>query len=167
MPTLAPADSVFLYIGTLRQIDLSAIPTGRYPFPLAQMLSQVTSDRLSLAGQQIQAGDQLIANQEYRSAISRHYYSMYHAARAIVFAHHRGDDFQKHIDLPRNLPPSWVDVALREAQLTNARLLRNQADYDPYPAPLAAWEAEARALRVTASDFVSACEDFALLNGHI
>jgi uncharacterized protein (UPF0332 family) len=167
MPTLAIADSMFLYVGTLRKSDLSSIPSGRYPLPMGRMIAQVVSDRLSLAGQQIQAGDQLITNLEFRSAISRHYYSMYHAARAIVFAHHVGDDFQKHMDLPRNLPSILTDVTLRETQLTNARLLRNQADYDPYPAQLSEWEPDARALSVTASDFVGGCEDFALSNGYI
>jgi uncharacterized protein (UPF0332 family) len=167
MPVLAITDSVFLYVGTLKKTDMAAIPAGRYPFPMARMISRVVSDRLTLAGQHIQAGDQLIAGLEFRSSISRHYYAMYHAARAIVFAHNGGDDFQKHIDLPRNLPSTWSNVTLREAQLADARFLRNQADYDPYPAQLIEWEADARALSVTASDFVNACEDYALMNGHI
>jgi uncharacterized protein (UPF0332 family) len=157
MPTLAIADSM----------DLGSIPNGRYPFPLPRIFGQITSDRLSLSGQQIKAGDRLIANMEFRSAISRHYYSMYHAARAIVFVNHGGDDFQQHTVLSRNLPPTLTDYALRESQLTDARLLRNQADYDPYPAQLIDWEGDARSLSVTASEFVGACEDFALTNGYI
>jgi uncharacterized protein (UPF0332 family) len=167
MPQLAIADSMFLYIGTLSSVDFASIPAGRYPLPMTRMVSQITSDRLSLAGQQIQAGDQLILNEEFRSAISRHYYSMYHAARAIVFADNGGDDFQKHFELPRHLPSTLQDASKRETQLTNARLLRNQADYDPYPAQLTEWEPDARALSVIASEFVSGCEDFALTNGHI
>ena len=167
MPTLAISDSMLLYIGTLTQHGIASIPSGRYPLPVSRMLSQVTSDRLWLAGEQLKAGDHLVAHSEFRSARSRHYYAMYHSARAIVFASYGGDDFQSHQKLPRNLPVAMADVVLRESQLSDARLLRNQADYDPYPAKQPDWEPDARALGVTASEFVSACEDFALMNGHV
>jgi uncharacterized protein (UPF0332 family) len=167
MPTLTITDSVLLYVGTLTQANITSIPSGRYSLPMPRMIGQITSDRLWLAGDQIKAGDHLVLNGEFRSAISRHYYAMYHSARAIAFAHHGGDDFQSHHNLPRNLPSSLTDVLLRETQLNDARLLRNQADYDPYPSKQHEWEADARALGVVASEFVNACEDFALVNGHL
>jgi hypothetical protein len=58
-------------------------------------------------------------------------------------------------------------VVLREAELTDARLLRNQADYDCYPVGHASWEMDARALAATAAAFLVAFEDFALTNGHV
>jgi uncharacterized protein (UPF0332 family) len=165
MPSLAIADSVLLYVGTLTKVDLASIPNGRYPLPVSRMMLQVTSDRLSLAGEQLLSGDRLVLDNQFRSAISRHYYAMYHAARAIVFGDFGGDDFQRHSQLPRHLPPSMTNVLQRETELTDARLLRNQADYDPYPSPPKGWEADSRAIATIASGFVGACEDFALMNG--
>ena len=82
----------------------------------------------------------------YRSCISRNYYAMYHGARAVVFGTHFGDDFEAHSALPRNLPSSLPSRVLRETELTDARLLRNQADYDSYPQSENDWEVDARQL---------------------
>ncbi|MFG2538719.1 HEPN domain-containing protein [Streptomyces sp. NPDC048511] len=130
-------------------------------------MRQVVADRLLLAGEKLRAGDHLLIGGEHRSAISRHYYAMYQAARAIVFAETGGDDYERHNILPRNLPPSLEDSAKREAELTNARLLRNQADYDVYPLSDSDWETDARSLASTAANFVQICETFASTNGHI
>ncbi len=54
-----------------------------------------------------------------------------------------------------------------EADLTNARFLRNQADYDCYPMSLQSWEDDARALAAAAAKFLNSCENFALTNGYI
>ncbi|MFI0999990.1 HEPN domain-containing protein [Streptomyces galbus] len=130
-------------------------------------MQQVVVDRLLLAGEHLRAGDKLLFDAQYRSAISRHYYAMYHAARAIVFAENRGDDYERHNVLPRNLPPGLPDSATRESELTDARLLRNQADYDAYPLNETEWEDDARTLAVTAANFLQACESFASTNGYI
>lgn len=168
MPHLTTADSFLLFIATLKKVDISNMPSGqRYPLPLTEMVGQVVSDRLALAGTQLVTGDKLVFDLQYRASISRHYYAMYHAARAITFAFHVGDDYQAHRILPRNLPSTLTDVAKREVQLTDARLLRNLADYDPYPTSQSDWESDARQLSVVASEFCQACEDFALQNGYI
>ncbi|MEU5609477.1 HEPN domain-containing protein [Streptomyces sparsogenes] len=130
-------------------------------------MQQVVVDRLLLAGEHLRAGDHLLFSTQYRSSISRHYYAMYHAARAVVFAANRGDDYERHNVLPRNLPTALQDSAVRESELTNARLLRNQADYDVYPLNESEWEGDARALSVTAANFLQACESFASTNGYI
>ena len=92
---------------------------------------------------------------------------MYHAARSIVYADFGGDDHEKHSVLPRKLPAHLPDIILREQQLTGARLLRNEADYDVYPSSLSEWEDDARALATIAAEFVQACEDFALDKGYV
>lgn len=92
---------------------------------------------------------------------------MYQAARAIVFGENKGDDHERHNILPRNLPASIDNPAARETELVNARLMRNQADYDVYPIGEADWENDARALAVTAANFVQTCDSFALTNGYI
>ena len=169
MPVITSTDLVLLHISTSKSAAISALPTGggRYPFPLAQLLQQVVIDRLLLAGEHLRSGDHLLLSSQYRSAISRHYYAMYHAARAIVFAENRGDDYERHNVLPRNLPPTLPNSAARESELIDARLLRNQADYDTYPLNESEWATDARALAVTAANFLQECESFASTNGYI
>jgi uncharacterized protein (UPF0332 family) len=169
MPDVKPLDLLMRHISTCKHADLAAMPLkgGKYPFPVALLIQQATSDRLILAGEHLRAGDQLIFSNQYRSAISRHYYAMYHAARSIVYADFRGDDHERHNVLPRHLPTKLPDLAMREQQLTVARLLRNEADYDVYPFSMAEWELDARQLAITATDFVKACEDFALIEGYV
>jgi uncharacterized protein (UPF0332 family) len=113
------------------------------------------------------AGDELLLRLQFRSSISRHYYAMYHAARAVTFGTIAGDDHERHSVLPRNLPATFDDPPRREAELTSARLLRNLADYDPYPTNHPEWEPDARHLASTASDFLQACDSLAKTNGLI
>jgi uncharacterized protein (UPF0332 family) len=169
MPTVKPTDQVLLHISTCKQAELAAHPTtgSRHPFPLAQLVQQVISDRLTLAGEKLRAGDQLIFDLQFRSAISRHYYAMYHAARAIVFAETKGDDYQQHRVLPRHLPQGLPDMRKHEQELVDARLLRNEADYDLYPIASSDWEKDARKQAVIAAEFVQICETFALANGYV
>lgn len=169
MPVVSPNDQILLFMSNCKAAQLAALHTGppRYPFPVNSMMRQVVSDRLALAGEHLRAGDQSLLTLQFRSAISRHYYAMYHSARAIVYAVAKGDDHERHSNLPRNLPATMQRQVQRESELTAARLLRNEADYDPYPAGASDWEPDARSLAVTAPEFVQACEDFALANGLI
>ncbi|MET8715881.1 hypothetical protein ABZV52_22275 [Streptomyces sp. NPDC004735] len=169
MPAVTLADQMLLHISTSKSATISALPSGgsKYPFPTAQLLQQVVSDRLLLAGGHLRAGDALLFSSQYRSAISRFYYAMYQAARAIAFAETKGDDHERHNILPRKLPAALGNLPVREAELVDARLLRNQADYDVYPVSEPDWEQDARGLSATAANFVQTCESFALTNGYI
>ena len=169
LPNVSLIDQMLLHVSTCKiaQISLLSNSTGRSPMPVNAMMIRVVSDRLGLAGEHLRAGDYFLQASQFRSAISRHYYAMYHAARAITFGVVGGDDHQQHSVLPRNLPQSLPSVAALEIELTDARLLRNMADYDPYPVSIGDWEADARRLSSTAASFVSECEDFALGNGLI
>ena len=124
-------------------------------------------DRLLLASEHLRAGDHLFFSFQFRSAIRQDHHAMYHAARSIVFAETRGDDYERHNIIARHLPPALPDQALRRQQLTEARLLRNQADYDVYPFTVSEWEPDSRRLAITAADFVHTCEDFALDKGYV
>lgn len=92
---------------------------------------------------------------------------MYQAARAVTFAETKGDDHERHNILPRNLPANIGNRTARESELVNARLLRNQADYDVYPISESDWESDARALSAAAANFVQIADSFALTNGYI
>jgi len=52
---------------------------------------------------------------------------MYHAARAVVYLAHQGDDHQEHDQLYKNLPDDFLDVAVWKNELKDARLKRNEA----------------------------------------
>lgn len=99
------------------------------------VLLAVSSDRYRLASQfLLSARKALKANPpQYRSAISRAYYAMYHSARAVVYVENRGDDYQDHSKLSQYIPDDFPGVDIWRNKLRAARLLRNRCDYDPYP----------------------------------
>jgi len=74
-----------------------------------------------------------LAAPNYRLAINRFYYAMYHSMRAVVYHHHGGDDHEKYSVLPTKVPPGFVDSAIWQNNIKSAREFRNNADYDPYP----------------------------------
>jgi hypothetical protein len=90
------------------------------------LLCVVATDRWRLARNfRLQAKKMMSpANSNFRSAISRFYYSMYHAMRASVFIDKEGDDHEEHSKLPLQVPmdfdPMGVDWQIK---LKDARLL--------------------------------------------
>lgn len=170
VPKVSPTDTLLLALSTSKAVDIQQIvlPKGKHgSVQMSDLLRQVASDRFRLASSHLQSADTLLTSFAFRSCISRNYYAMYHAARAVVFGSHVGDDFEPHSVLPRNLPAAMPHRVQRESELTDARLLRNQADYDAYPQSERDWEADARQLGALAPEFVQACEDYALQNGLI
>lgn len=156
-------DALLGYISTLTIADIASFPKkGRHAPPTERAIRQVTQDRLAFAGQHLATADQLLLDAHFRSSISRHYYAMYHAARAITFAAWQGDDHQQHSVIAGKLPNDLPDQAARAAELTYARSLRNEADYDIYPTRELVWESDARDLATVAAKFVRECEDFAV-----
>lgn len=169
MPTITILEGMLRHVATSKASAIVALSGSgnRNPFPVVDVVRQVASDRLGMAGAHLRAADQLLQSGIFRASISRHYYAMYHTARAVVFAATQGDDHQQHGVVARQLPSTLPDKALREAQLTDARLLRNEADYDPYPMSEALWAGDAQALGAIASEFISELEEFALTTGLI
>lgn len=160
---------MLLHISTCKKDELAglSVSNSRYAMPVPELIKQATIDRLMLASEHLRIGDHMIATNMYRASIGRNYYAMYHAARAVAFASHGGDDHERHRHLPRNLPAALPDRPSREIELIDARLLRNQADYDPYPLNDVEWIEDARSLASTAAMFVNACETFANEGGLI
>ena len=97
---------------------------------------------------------------QFRSAISRFYYAMYHAARACVFLENQGDDFQEHTVLPSHLPAQLDSAIDWSLKLNEARLLRNRADYESYPKSIYAWRQHAEEIRVDTSALLRASKLF-------
>ncbi|MFI2557919.1 HEPN domain-containing protein [Nocardia farcinica] len=123
---------------------------------IADLRQQACADRLTLAASFLDAADKLRRARpgQYRSAISRYYYSMYHAARSVVYFAHGGDDHEKHSVLPTKLPNDFPSSSYWQNELKNARQNRNSADYDPYPTSWKHWQNLAKALSTTAPNFL-------------
>lgn len=104
---------------------------------------QVAADRLRLAIELRRSGNICIRSKSklFRDAISRYYYSMYHALRAVAFIHHAGDDHEAHSVLPTKIPQDLANAGKWANLLKSAREHRNRADYDPYPRGRASWSA--------------------------
>jgi len=142
------AEGVHLTSSTSRSID--------------DLRQQACSDRLVLARGLLATGNKLLRVRppQYRSAISRYYYCMYHSVRAVVYFVHGGDDYQPHSELPAQLPVDFVDSALWINALKDARSHRNDADYDPYPSSLASWRVVAADLAANAQSLLTESEQY-------
>lgn len=106
------------------------------------------ADRWRLAIQHRRHGNKLLVTSPplYRNAVSRYYYAMYHAIRACSYIAHGGDDYQEHRMLPQQIPQDFAPGDDWQTKLKNARALRNQADYDPYPKSDRAFKSDALSL---------------------
>jgi uncharacterized protein (UPF0332 family) len=120
-----------------------------------QLLEHAAKDRFKFAQQTLQCARWALKQPrpQYRTGLSRSYYSMYHAARAVIFFVEEGDDYEAHQELPRHLPGDFPDRARWENEIKTARFERNRADYDPYP------KAD-RAFASTATSTFSVAESF-------
>jgi uncharacterized protein (UPF0332 family) len=102
---------------------------------IEELRQRSTADRWGLARAFRRQGDRMMVATPplYRDALSRYYYSMYHAMRAVVFFTHGGDDHQEHSKLPGFTPGDFPQAMLWQNALKDARTKRNSADYDAYP----------------------------------
>lgn len=124
--------------------------------PIRDIVLEAASDRWRLACKHRSEGNKLLRIEppRYRSAISRFYYSMYHAMRASVYLFYEGDDYQEHIKLPQHIPADFPGAGWQQI-LKDARLARNAADYDPYPIiGSGGWKKQALELRVRAGELI-------------
>jgi hypothetical protein len=150
--------------GTIAQLASLPPSIGRR-FHTTTLIGQIVSDRLELAGNHLRTGDTLAQSASYRSAISRYYYAMYHAGRAICFGYHKGDNYQSYSALPSHLPPPLPNLSRWQNELDDARLVRNMADYDLYPRATSDWKDDSTSLAVSAAEFLIECEEYAMNNG--
>ena len=102
---------------------------------LDELRDRATADRLDLARRFLRRAERMVRLSPplYRDAVSRLYYSMYHAWRALVFFTHGGDDYEKHSELSLRSPPGFPNEDVWKNRLKVARLERNKVDYDAYP----------------------------------
>ncbi|MEU9965131.1 HEPN domain-containing protein [Streptomyces malaysiensis] len=129
---------------------------------ITDLQQQACLDRIELAKNFLIAGDKLMKARPalYRSAVSRYYYAMYHAARAVAYFYHGGDDHESHSKLPKAIPGDFADSAVWQNQLKDARSRRNEADYDPYPTDTHSWRRVAKDLQVKAPSLLSLADTY-------
>lgn len=100
-----------------------------------------------------------------RLCVSRSYYAMYHSARAVVYFSHGGDDHEEHSKLPNHIPPDFPSHTHWQNALKNARLKRNEADYDPYPLTDSAFKNDASTQLVLAQQLVKSAKAYLKTKG--
>lgn len=120
-----------------------------------QLKLRVSKDRLRLAKDHLNdaAHAYSATPRRPRASISRSYYAMYHAARAVTYLSFGGDDHEEHSVLPTRFPSDFPDSDNWKNKLKNARLERNKADYDPYPKRNADFEESCETLMQDAKSF--------------
>ncbi|MEZ6103801.1 MAG: hypothetical protein R3E01_33055 [Pirellulaceae bacterium] len=128
---------------------------------------KATADRWKLALDHRREGRRLwhLTSPPYRAIVSRYYYVMYHAMRAVCFFNHGGDDFEAHSKLPQNIPIDFPSRATWQNNLKIARLTRNAADYDPYPKSLAVWKSDAKRIKTDAESLIKVVRTYLISRG--
>jgi uncharacterized protein (UPF0332 family) len=134
---------------------------------LEELRSRGTADRLELAVRFRRQADRMVQIRPplYRDAVSRYYYSMYHAMRAVVFYVEYGDDYQEHSELPKRTPKDFPTASLWQNTLKDARERRNAVDYEPYPKSDAAVRKTAEAMRLQAADLIRTSRSYLKTKG--
>ena len=160
-------DSELLLISKAKQEKLKNYSEGvslaaRSGKSIEELRVKVAKDRLALAQQQLIAAKKAIDSTSSlsRTAVSRAYYAMYHAARAATYISFGGDDHEEHSKLPTQLPDDFPDVQNWKIKIKNARLDRNRADYDPYPKKDSEFKECAETLYADARSFLRSAKDY-------
>ena len=100
--------------------------------PVQKLLTGVVTDRMSLAQQYLAFAQDIPLESEFhgRQVISRGYYAMHHAARAVIFASKR-QDITSHEGVIKEI----VRILGQElARILVGQLdLRNEVEYEVYP----------------------------------
>ena len=172
MAALKSRDRHLLYVSVSQKTIVNNLRYGaeierQLGMPIDTVVLSVCADRYRLAKQFLSSAKKVLSMKppQFRSAISRYYYSMYHAARAVVYVAHGGDDFEAHSTLSQNLPDDFPNVAVWRNSLREARLLRNKVDYEPYPKLQKSFAADSDELIKKAKDFLSLSEQYLVARG--
>lgn len=127
---------------------------------LAELLNEFVSERMRLAKEFWSTAKRLKPETpaDHIAIIGRAYYAMYHAARAVVFAHKR-TDVDKHEELPGHLPRGgFAKEGYWQDRLGYWRTVRNDLDYSPWPNQEVGVESLAKQVLKEAHLFILECE---------
>lgn len=172
MAKIRTRDRHLLFVSTSAKVTVGHLRRGgeierQFASRIDQLVLSVCSDRYRLAAQFLKSAKKMHLMQpaHYRAAISRAYYAMYHAARAVTYLEHGGDDHEAHTTLSQNLPTNFPNFLNWRNSLREARLLRNKADYDPYPRTDRSFSSECGDLIDEATDFLKICGQYLRARG--
>jgi uncharacterized protein (UPF0332 family) len=169
---LSPRQVELQVITKYRKVQVSLLKNGaRIEHICADTISNLilsaSADRFHLAQEFFASAQRMFRSRPpmQRNVISRSYYGMYHAARAVAYLHHEGDDHESHNDLHKGLPGDFPDVDLWKNALKDARLRRNEADYDPYPPDDSAFRLHGQSQIIIADKFIGEAEAYLRARG--
>jgi uncharacterized protein (UPF0332 family) len=152
---------------TLNLFRLGVHITTTSGLTVEQLVDQAAKDRFTFARETLRCARRALNDQspQYRLALARSYYAMYHAARAVVFFSEGCDDHEAHMELPKYIPKDFPDREKLENDIKTARFDRNRADYDPYPKSDRAFSAAARSTFETAKLFLTTARRYSIRKG--
>jgi uncharacterized protein (UPF0332 family) len=166
MPAYAP-HATLKRVSAAKKRDIEHWDEGRYletrsGRTIDELWQRAIADRWALANAFRRNADRMMTLQPplYRDAISRYYYSMYHAMRSVVFFAQRGDDFEAHSTLPRYTPSDLHEAERWQNALKDARERRNAADYEAYPKAASAYKTTAVDLQASSSALLTVTRDY-------
>lgn len=161
MSTLKERDKYLLVVSVSEKTVVGNLRFGahlerKFGTSIDEIVLSVSADRYRLAVQFLTSARVASKSRppQYRSAISRAYYAMYHSARAIVYVVNAGDDYQDHVKLSQQIPEQFPAATTWRNRLREARLLRNRCDYDPYPKQQKFFAADSADLLVETQEFL-------------
>lgn len=99
---------------------------------MADELKEEVLERLGIATEKLESAELLLNNQRYADSVSRAYYAMYHAARAVLFI--KNVDPHKHSGVVRMFGLYYVQPGVVEKKYGKAfsyiKELREKCDYE-------------------------------------
>lgn len=137
--------------------------------PMEDVMAQTVADRLNLADDFLDMAERLFRSRSdmSRPAIARYYYAMYHSMRAASFQYLGGDDHEQHTALSaKGIPDDYPQQAVASNELKDARILRNEADYEQYPTTRSYFQSAAKDLRPVATAFVRTARQYVTSKGN-
>jgi hypothetical protein len=127
--------------------------------PIEDLLREVSSARFKLAKRFLRSSTYLMSHKPvlHRDVVSRAYYAIYHSARAVSFLTHPGDDYEPHDKVASGLPGDMPDVETWRNKIKDARLKRNEADYEPFMSSDPTFRIASHATNELAVEFLGVC----------
>jgi uncharacterized protein (UPF0332 family) len=127
--------------------------------PIEDLLRDASSARFKLAKSFLRSSNRLISHKPalHRDVVSRAYYAIYHSARAVSFLTHPGDDYEHHDKVASGLPSDLSNVEVWRNKIKDARLKRNEADYEPFLSSDPTFRKASLATNKLAVEFVGVC----------